>query len=158
LVCPFGRVGVGCTHERLPEMASALCIHLASTWMLVGLIWVIQIVSYPQFLRVGRMEFTDFHFAHCWRIGLLITPLIGIEAITAASLLYHRHREWPFLISAGLIPVNWLSTTLWQAPMHVKLMSGFNAAIIRRLILSNWLRTLSWTARGFLVGSFLLAK
>jgi hypothetical protein len=119
--------------------------------MLVGLIWVIQGVVYPQFLRVGEKEFTRFHFGHCLRIGLLIAPLLIIEAITAALLLYQGHREPAFVISAGLIPVNWLSTAILQAPIHVRLTDGFDTALIRRLNRSNWLRTVTWTARGVLL-------
>jgi len=133
-------------------MAPLLGVHLAGTWMLVGLIWTIQIVAYPQFLRVGAGEFTRYHFGHCWRIGLLIAPLLAVEAVSAAWLLYQGHREQAFLVSVGLMVVNWLSTAIVQAPIHVKLMKGFDAGTIRRLILSNWLRTVSWTARGVLVG------
>ena len=138
-------------------MALVLCIHLACTWMLTGVIWVIQIVAYPQFLRVGNAEFSDYHFAHCWRIGLLITPLLAVEAVTAACLYYQGHRESAFLMSLALLPVNWLSTAIFQAPMHVSLMKGFEEKTIRRLILSNWLRTLAWTARGALVRYLVLA-
>lgn len=133
-------------------MAPMLCIHLAGTWLLVGVIWVIQVVVYPQFLSVGEKEFTAFHFGHCWRIGLLITPLLAVEVITAAALLYQGHREPIFVISAALIPLNWLSTAIWQAPTHVRLMDGFDAAVIRRLIRSNWSRTITWTVRGVLLG------
>jgi hypothetical protein len=129
-----------------------LIVHFAGTWMLVGLIWVIQIIAYPQFLRVGVAEFVRYHFSHCLRVGFLIAPLIAVEAISAAWLLYQGHRERSFLISVALILVIWLSTAVFQAPMHVRLMSGFDAGVIRRLILTNWLRTLAWTARGVLVG------
>ena len=47
-------------------------IHLAVTWMLIGLIWVVQILVYPQFRRVAPAEFRDYHFAHCFRIGLIV--------------------------------------------------------------------------------------
>ena len=129
-----------------------LSIHFATTWMLVGLIWVIQVVVYPQFLRIGEREFTRFHFGHCLRIGLLIAPLLVVEFMTAVTLLYQGHRESAFVASVSLIPVNWLSTAILQAPIHVRLMGGFNAAVIRRLIRSNWLRTITWTARGVLLG------
>ena len=119
--------------------------------MLVGLIWVIQVVVYPQFLRVAEKEFIPFHFGHCLRIGLLIAPLLAAETITAAALLYQGHREPAFLISASLMPVNWLSTAVFQAPTHVHLMDGFDADLIRRLIRSNWLRTMAWTVRGLLL-------
>lgn len=132
-------------------MSFLLVIHFACTWMLVGLIWVIQVTVYPQFLRVGTAEFTKMHFAHCWRIGLLIAPLLALEVISAAALLYRGHRERALVISIALIPLNWLSTAILQAPIHVKLMRGFDAALIRRLTLSNWLRTLTWTARGVLL-------
>ena len=129
-----------------------LCnLHLAVTWMLAGLIWVIQVLAYPQFRRVGRAEFAGYHFAHCVRIGLIVAPLLLIEAGTAGWLLFQGRREAAFLVSVGLIPVIWLSTALLQAPLHTKLMHGFDADVIRRLILTNWLRTLAWTARGMLV-------
>lgn len=133
------------------DASSLLIVQLAGTWMLVGLIWVIQVIVYPQFLCVGTAEFTKLHFAHCWRIGLLIAPLLAVETISAAALLYQGHRERTFLISFVLIPLNWLWTAVLQAPMHVQLMHGFDAALIRRLTLSNWLRTLTWTVRGVLL-------
>ena len=138
-------------------MAPALSFHLAGTWMLVGLIWVIQLLAYPQFLRVSAAAFTSYHFAHCFRIGLMLAPLLVIEAVTAAWLLCQGHREPPFMISAGLIPAIWLCTAVVQTPLHTRLMKGFDAAIIRRLILTNWLRTLAWTARGVLV-SYVVAS
>ena len=132
-------------------MAPALSFHLAATWLLAGLIWSIQLLVYPQFRRVKAEEFIAFHFAHCLRTGLMVAPLLLVEAGTAAVLLWQGHRELPFIISVGLIPVIWLSTAVFQAPLHVKLMSGFDAEIIRRLTTTNWLRTLAWTARGVLV-------
>ena len=120
--------------------------------MLIGLIWFIQILAYPQYLRVGEAEFRRYHLAHCWRVGFLTTPLIAIEAATATGLLYQGHREWPFLISVGLIIAIWLSTAVYQAPLHLKLMAGPNVEIVRQLMRTNWLRTVAWTARGALVG------
>lgn len=131
-------------------------IHLAVTWMIVGLIWVVQILVYPQFLKVAAAEFKDFHFAHCFRIGLIIAPLLFVEIASAAWLLYEGVRALPFLISLGLIPVVWLCTAVFQAPIHLRLMRGFDAPLIHRLILTNWIRTLAWTARGILVSFTLL--
>ena len=126
-------------------------IHLAVTWMLVGLIWVVQIIVYPQFLRVGAKEFKDYHFAHSLRILLLVSPLLFVEVGSAAWLLYQGRRTLPFLISLGLILVIWLCTAFFQAPIHLRLMRGYDAPLIRRLILTNWIRTLAWTTRGVLV-------
>ncbi len=119
--------------------------------MLAGLIWVIQIVAYPQFLRVPATEFKAYHFAHCFRIGVIVAPLILTEVGTAAWLIYQGGSHMLFIVSACLLPVIGLSTAIWQAPIHTKLMRGFDAPLIRRLILTNWVRTLAWTARGILV-------
>lgn len=131
-------------------------IHLAVTWMLVGLIWVVQILVYPQFRRVAPEEFRDYHFAHCFRIGLIVAPLLFVEATSAAWLLYEGRQALPFLVSTGLIPIIWLTTAVFQAPIHTRLGRGFDVPLIRRLILSNWIRTLAWTSRGILVSLTLL--
>jgi hypothetical protein len=137
-------------------MTLAFSIHLAVTWMLVGLIWVVQILVYPQFQKVAAAEFNAYHFSHCLRIGLIVAPLLFTEIATSAWLLYAGQRTLPFVISLGLIPVVWLCTAVFQAPMHIKLMRGFDAPLIHRLILTNWIRTLAWTARGVLVSFTLL--
>jgi hypothetical protein len=128
-----------------------LTAHLAITWFIVGLIWVIQIIVYPQFRRVGAAEFRVYHFSHCLRIGLMIVPLVLLEAGTAAWLFYQGLRSTPFVISLGMIPLIGLSTAIWQAPQHTRLTQGRDDAVIHRLILTNWVRTLAWTARGVLV-------
>lgn len=128
-----------------------LIAHLAITWMIVGLIWVIQIIVYPQFLRVGAAEFRVYHFAHCLRIGFMIVPMFLTELGSAAWLFYEGMRSTPFLISLAMFPVICLSTAIWQAPMHTQLTNGRDEAIIRRLIATNWLRTFAWTARGVLL-------
>ena len=61
-----------------------------------------------------------------------------------------------FKSAAGLILVNLLSTAIFQAPAHMKLMSGFNLGAVRRLIFTNWVRTLAWTARGVLLASVVM--
>lgn len=132
-------------------MSAIFHIHLAVTWTLVGIIWIVQILVYPQFLRVGATEFKACHFAHCFRIGFIVAPLLFIEAVTAAWLFCQGGSDIRFILSIVLIPIIWLSTAIWQAPMHTKLMSGFDAPVIHRLILTNWIRTLTWSARGVLV-------
>jgi hypothetical protein len=132
-------------------MPPALTLHFAVTWMLAGFIWVIQVLVYPQFLRVGEAGFGRYHFSHCLRVGLMIVPLLFVEAATAAWLLLQGHREPVFAVSVGLIPVNWVLTAVFQAPLHVKLMAGFDAKAVRQLIFTNWLRTLTWMARGVLL-------
>jgi hypothetical protein len=131
-------------------MNLSLTLHFAATWALVGLIWVVQVIIYPQFHRVKGSEFQSYHFSHCFRIGMVVAPLLLTEAVTAAWIVYHGC-DLNFLLSVCLLPVIWLSTALLQAPLHVKLMRGFDTTLIRRVNSTNWVRTLAWTARGVLI-------
>ena len=50
-----------------------------------------------------------------------------------------------------LVGVIWLSTIFVQAPLHGRLGGGFDAGLHRRLVVSNWVRTVAWALRGLLV-------
>ncbi len=129
----------------------ALLVHLLVTWTLVGLIWQIQVVQYPLFHQVGRETFQAYHFGHCLRIGLSVVPLMLAEALTAGWLVYAGERQPVFLASLVLMAGNWLSTAVYQAPIHTRLMGGYSEPEVHRLVRTNWLRTLGWTARGVMV-------
>ena len=131
-----------------------LLVQIASTLVLVGLIWTIQLVHYPLFDRVDAERFEDFHRQHSQRISWLVVPLMLAEAATAALLLVWRPAAVPApsaWLGAVLLAVVWLSTALLQVPQHGVLGDGFDAGAHRLLVTSNWLRTAAWSARGALV-------
>jgi hypothetical protein len=129
-------------------LISLLSIHFAATWALVGLIWTIQRVQYPLFAHVGRDAFKEYHRRHMIHITVLVAPLIITEFVSAAWLVLSGFRDPWFL--ASLVPLGWtlLSTWMLQVPLHQKLASGFDAAVHRRLVATNWWRTVGWTLRG----------
>ena len=49
----------------------------------------------------------------------------------------------------------WISTATLQVPAHRRLGLGFEASAARRLVVTNWLRTILWTARGILAAYWL---
>ncbi len=59
----------------------------------------------------------------------------------------------PWLFDWGLVllVVIWCSTVFFQMPQHRVLGLGFHDKAYRRLVQSNWIRTLSWTGRSLLV-------
>jgi hypothetical protein len=122
--------------------------------MMVGVIWIVQIVHYPLFDRVGVETFSRYARDHVTLITPVVLPLMAIEALTAVLLTLYpppgMQRSWAW---AGLIlvAVLWLSTVFVQAPQHSRLSSGFNADTYQFLVVSNWIRTLVWTLRGLLV-------
>lgn len=126
-------------------------MHGAVTWALVGLIWVVQLVIYPQLGAVGRADFVAYHADYTRRISWVVGPLMLAELGSAGWLLWRGERSGWFLISLGLLAVNWLSTAAVQVPLHGRLERGFMIDAHRALLRTNWVRTAAWTGRGLLV-------
>ena len=132
-------------------------LNLLATWYMVGLIWMVQVVHYNLFDRVGAEQFARYEADH----SRLITPIVGVpmlvEIVTACWLLaagpsgFPRWAAWAGL--AMLVGI-WLSTAFLQVPAHNRLMQGFDADAYRQLVSTNWIRTILWSARGALLGFF----
>jgi hypothetical protein len=126
-------------------------LQLFSTIAMVGLIWFVQVVHYPLMERVGEEEFCRYEREHQRRTTMVVAPLMLTEAGTALLLLWIRPSSVPFapgLVGLILLAVVWLSTYLWQVPIHRQLAVEYQVDLIRRLVRSNWLRTVAWSARG----------
>ena len=126
-----------------------LFVHAAMTLFMVGVIWFVQIVHYPLFHRVGEAGFAEYERQHTRRTGyVLVLPML-VEFATAAALAWRLGGglAWSGL---GLLTVIWLSTWLWQVPAHRHLEQGFDDATYHRLVGTNWVRTVAWSARGII--------
>lgn len=124
--------------------------HLVSTLLMAGLILFVQIVHYPLMARVGSDGFAAYASAHGTRTGWVVAPLMLAELVTA--LVIAAAPPAPGLRSvayAGLVllAVIWLSTALLQMPAHRRLAAGFDPLSHRRLVRSNWIRTVAWCLR-----------
>ena len=131
-----------------------LWVHVAATWMMVGVIWVIQILHYPLFSHVGTESFALYHAQHTAKISLIVIPVMLLEVATCLWLLSAAPPQissFSLWFSATLLSVIWLSTFLSQVPLHNRLSGGFSAEAHHLLVLGNWVRTVGWTLRGCLV-------
>lgn len=139
-------------------MDLVIILHAASTWILVGLIWTVQLVLYPLYGRVGSERFPDYHAAHMRGISIVVAPPMLIEAGTAAWLfLVDGERNPLFIVSGVFLLLVWASTALLQVSLHRRLQSdGYDSATCEKLTATNWIRTISWTVRGLLVAIWLL--
>lgn len=144
--------------NRSKVMTTLLIIHLAITWALVGLIWTIQVVHYPLLKSVGQEGFIDYHDRHMSRVTWVVGPLMLAEVGSAGLLLFLGERSLLFGISLGALALVWASTAFWQVPLHHKLMHGYDAAIIDRLVRTNGWRTFGWTVRGLCLGGLIILK
>ena len=122
------------------------CVDLG---MLV-LIWLVQLTIYPGFAQMRAEAFPQWHESYMNRMGFIVGPLmltqpflIGLQLWLEVNLFH--------VAAAVLVALAWLATAVFSVPAHRALQkSGFDAAVIRRLVLTNWIRTAAWTGVFFL--------
>ena len=130
-----------------------LTVQLVATLTMCGLIWFVQIVHYPLMAQVDSAEFTAYERLHQARTSLVVAGPMLAELAAAVGLFWYRPSDVPMaalIIGAVLVAVIWASTIVWQMPAHRALEQGFDAAAHRRLVRTNWVRTVAWTLRGAL--------
>jgi len=125
--------------------------HVAVTWALVGLIWVVQCIVYPMMAEWPRDRFKVIHDSYIHRMGQLVGPLMLLELTGAIAWVWHAPSSSWAWAAGGLMAIVWVSTGAIQVPLHRKLGGGFSAEIIAKLVITNWIRTWAWTARGVVV-------
>ena len=131
----------------------ALLIQAFASLALTGLIWCIQVVHYPLFAAVGREGFVRYEADHARLITLVVGPLMLVELAAALWLAAVRPAgvpAWMAWTGLALVAAIWISTAAIQVPCHARLAAGFDAEVHARLVSSNWIRTVGWTARGVL--------
>lgn len=131
-----------------------LALHVATTLAMTGLIWFVQIVHYPLLARIGVADLPAYEREHRSRTFWVVGPLMLLEGLTLGGLCKQPlddRQQLTLAIGAGLLTVIWLSTALLQVPYHGKLSAAFDAAVHRKLVTTNWIRTISWSLRAILV-------
>ena len=131
-------------------------MHLAVSWVLVGLIWMVQVVHYPLFSWVPEDTFPDFSRAHGAAITPLVGPLMVIELLLAILHWLKQIDAWPIIVALALVLFIWVVTFFVSVPLHEKLGLGFSTENHRSLVLTNWLRTIAWTFKACLLSWYFL--
>lgn len=133
-------------------LITILIVHAASTSAMTGLIWFVQVVHYPLMARVGAQEYSLYQHAHMSRTTWVVAPLMLTELATAALLIpMLGEGAYPITIPGlVLVVLIWVSTAALQVPAHKGLTQGFAERAHRRLVATNWLRTVMWSVRSVL--------
>jgi hypothetical protein len=131
----------------------SLWCQLATTLPLLGVIWLVQLVVYPQFARVGAAEFCDYHRYHSSRITWVVAPLMLGEAIAAIAFWILSDATTKLLATIGLalLLAAWTATAAIAVPAHNRLASGFDRSAFRQLTHANTARVMVWSARAVVV-------
>lgn len=129
-------------------MNSLFVINAFACWFMTGVIWLVQVLLYPLFKRVGEKEFKALHRFHMNSITWVVAPVMALELLTAI-LLYHQSRTTLHLGNLISVVGLWALTGLVNVPTHNKL--EFASEVSKsRLVQRNWPRTLVWTGRSFM--------
>ncbi|MBA4016099.1 MAG: hypothetical protein C0483_02815 [Pirellula sp.] len=123
--------------------------------VMTAIIWFVQIVHYPLLANVGTDEFCRYTQRHQVLITWVVGPPMLVEVASAGMLLIYA----PLLLTSplyatalALLFLIWISTAVLQVPLHAKLCRSRDERNIRRLVLTNWIRTIAWTGRAVLLG------
>ena len=134
-------------------MTWLLAAQTGATLFMVGVIWMCQIAHYPLLADVGS-ALPAYQARNTRLTTYVVGPPMLVELGAAALLVVWRPAAiplWTALLGLALVGVIWLATMLASVPMHERLGRGFDPAAHRRLVATNWIRTIAWTARGALV-------
>lgn len=131
---------------------------LAATWAMAGVIWVVQLVHYPIFDAVERgadgERWRSFGDRHRRMISLVVGPFMAVEGVTGIWIVLDppgsSGRALP-VVAALLMAVAYGVTAFVSVPLHERLTAVFDDDAHRRLVSTNWLRTVAWTARGLVL-------
>ncbi|QHT65418.1 hypothetical protein GXP67_01370 [Rhodocytophaga rosea] len=132
-----------------------LVLNLVVSAVLTGLIWFVQIVHYPLFLKIPATAFKDFQMQHMHTttqvvsVPMLVELLLSIGLLTAT---YPGKSTFTHYCVFVCIVIIWLVTFFISVPIHNQLvLLGYNESLIKQLVTTNWLRTFAWTLRTLLL-------
>tara|TARA_Y100000816_G_scaffold79336_1_gene54102 strand:+ start:279 stop:695 length:417 start_codon:yes stop_codon:yes gene_type:complete len=121
--------------------------HLTSTSIMVGVIWVIQLVHYPSFKYVKESDFIIFQKYHMNNISYIVFPVMFTELVTALFIFFSGEESLFFVLSLICLFLIWAITGVLFTKYHSILKEGKDLKMIKKMIRANWIRTLLWTLR-----------
>lgn len=132
---------------------------LVSSFTMVGMIWTVQIVHYPLMALVGPERFAAYEAAHAPRMATVVLLPWTIQGLTTARLVVAPPAGVPTTlilatVATAFVPV--IVTVLASMPAHARLSVGFDADVHARLVGTNWIRTIAWTAHAVLAVAVLI--
>lgn len=130
---------------------ATLIANTSATLVMVGVIWFVQHVHYPLLATFTARTAPQVAVEHQRRTGHVVGVPMAVEGVSSLALLVWRpdgvSAALPW-IGAVLLAVALGSTVLLSVPLHARMAAGTDLGVGRRLVVTNWPRTLAWSARG----------
>ena len=136
-----------------------LLLLLTVSSVMTGVIWVIQLLVYPNFSMISKKEFGSFHDKHMKKISVIVMPVmlieLGLTVIVTINYFYTNISKL-VLMNSLLLAIIWLSTVFIQVPHHKELKRHYSKEFVSILVSFNWLRTIAWTAKTIVIIAIIL--
>lgn len=135
-----------------------LVLNLVATCVMVGVIWFVQLVHYPLLALIGVDRAPEIAVEHQQRTAWVVGLPMAVEGVTTLVLLFARPDRvdaWLAWLGAVILAVVLTSTVLLSVPLHERMANSPDPTIGRRLVVTNWPRTIGWSARAVVAGIML---
>ncbi len=127
-------------------MNNFFLIQIITNSILIGILIITQIISYPSLSSIDKSYFEKYHKNYVNKISYVVIPFMLIELFSLLYLTYHISDL--FMIKSLLILMTiWLFTFICIVPLHNSLSNKRSVDNINSLINYNWFRTILWTIK-----------
>ncbi|MGH9686870.1 MAG: hypothetical protein ACRD5K_07255 [Candidatus Acidiferrales bacterium] len=123
---------------------------LVLAWYHVGIVWLVQTVSWPIFAHVGQNEFEDYHLAWWHGIRYVILAPSALNLVGAIVLLRFVPEGvpvWLLWLALALYLLMTILTAAWWGPQQAKLTDP-RSPRFTRILKTHWIRTALVSAFG----------
>ena len=136
-----------------------LLANFVATAVMTGVIWFVQWVHYPLLATVPVDRAIETAVDHQRRTGQVLAIPMAVEGVTTLWLLTSRPDAVSLILpwlGAALLAVALGGTVFLSVPLHAKMATNPTADVGRRLVVTNWPRTIAWSARAVVCAVMLL--
>jgi hypothetical protein len=136
-----------------------LLVNFVATAVMTGVIWFVQWVHYPLLASVPVDRAVETAVDHQRRTGQVLAIPMALEGVTTLWLLASRPDVVSLILpwlGAVLLAVALGSTVFVSVPLHAKMATNPTVDVGRRLVVTNWPRTIAWSARAIVSSAMLL--
>lgn len=144
---------------RVGVLDLILLANFVATCLMTGVIWFVQWVHYPLLAQIPVDRAVETAIEHQRRTGQVLAIPMAVEGFTTLGLLISRPESvqifWPWF-GAVLLAVALGSTVFVSVPLHAKMAANPTTDIGRRLVVTNWPRTIAWSLRAVVCSVMIL--
>ena len=102
------------------EFELLLKVNFISTSVMVGVIWVIQLLHYPSFHFINDQKYIEFQYFHMQRISFIVVPVMLFELTSALLLAYFFESSLTIILLALVLGI-WAFTFISVSYTHLTL-------------------------------------